>query len=153
MNPFRLLFLLFILVPLVEIYLLMQVGSVIGAFSTILLVVATAIIGVTLLRAQGLSTLMDAQRSMAGGEIPALQLMEGAALLVSGALLLTPGFVTDFIGFLGLIPTTRKMLIRGFLARSNSVNFQYGETSSSTERRDGVTIDGEFHEKGDPWLK
>lgn len=153
MNPFRLLFALFILVPLVEIYLLMQVGSVIGAFPTIILVVVTAIVGVTLLRAQGLSTLMDAQRSMASGEIPALQLLEGAALLVSGALLLTPGFVTDFIGFLGLVPATRRMLIRGFLARSGSVGFQYGTTHSPQDRDDGVTIDGEFHKKGDPWLK
>lgn len=96
---------------------------------------------------------MDAQRSMASGEIPALQLLEGAALLVSGALLLTPGFVTDFIGFLGLVPATRRMLIRGFLARSGSVGFQYGTTHSPQDRDDGVTIDGEFHKKGDPWLK
>ncbi len=146
MNPFRLLFLLFILVPLVEIYLLIQVGSAIGAVPTILLIVITALAGVTLLRAQGLSTWLEAQRTLAGGEIPALQLMEGAALLVSGALLLTPGFVTDFIGFLGLIPATRKMLVRWFLSRTTVVGFQ-NHSGFHQRERDGGVIDGEFREK------
>lgn len=152
MNPFRLLFLLFILVPLVEIYLLIQVGSMIGALPTVLLIVITALVGVTLLRAQGLSTWLEAQRTLAGGELPALQLMEGAALLVSGALLLTPGFVTDFIGFLGLIPVTRKMLVRWFLSRATVVGFQ-GRPDFHRRGRDEEVIDGEFQEKDDPWLK
>ncbi len=153
MNPFRLLFALFILVPLVEIYLLVQVGSMIGAMPTVLLVVGTALVGVTLLRAQGLSTWMEAQRSLASGEIPAFQLLEGAALLVSGALLLTPGFVTDFIGFLGLIPSTRKILVNRFLSRSAQVGAGFHSYTSHATRRDETTIEGEFHEKDDPWLK
>ena len=145
MSPFRILFLLFILVPLVEIYLLIQVGSVIGGLPTVLLIILTAIVGVGLLKQQGLSTLMAAQQSLVRGELSALQLLEGAALLISGALLLTPGFVTDFICFMGLIPVTRQAMVRGFLYRSN-----VGVSSPpfhGAERDQGVTIDGEFHEK------
>ena len=153
MTPFRFLFLLFILVPLVEIYLLIQVGSVIGGLPTVLLIILTAIVGVGLLKQQGLSTLMTAQQSLARGELPALQLLEGAALLVSGALLLTPGFVTDFIGFIGLIPLTRQALLSSFLSRRNA---GASHPFHTTERDRGVTIDGEFQEKQeppDPWLK
>ncbi len=153
MTPFRILFLLFILVPLVEIYLLIQVGSVIGGLPTVLLIILTAIVGVGLLKQQGLSTLMTAQQSLARGELPALQLLEGAALLVSGALLLTPGFVTDFIGFIGLIPLTRQALLSSFLSRRNA---GASHPFHTTERDRGVTIDGEFQEKQeppDPWLK
>lgn len=139
--------------PLVEIYLLIQVGSVIGGLPTVLLIILTAIVGVGLLKQQGLSTLMAAQQSLTRGELPALQLLEGAALLVSGALLLTPGFVTDFIGFLGLIPLTRQALLRGFLSRKGA---GVSHPFHTTERDRGVTIDGEFQEKReppDPWLK
>jgi UPF0716 protein FxsA len=106
--------------------------------------------GVSMLKSQGLSTLMDAQRSLASGQVPAFQLLEGAALLVSGALLLTPGFVTDFIGFLGLIPVTRKMIVNAFLSRATISGIHMGGEGghhSFDQREEGVVVDGEFHEK------
>lgn len=108
---------LFLVVPLVEIYLLIQVGQVIGAGWTILLVVLTAVIGVALLRLQGLSTLHRAQRKMQQNELPAIEILEGMGLLVAGALLLTPGFFTDAIGFLLLFPPTRRWLVGGIAER------------------------------------
>ena len=111
MNPLGLLFLLFILVPLVEIYFLIQVGSVIGAIPTIGLVVFTALLGAMLLRFQGMTTLQRTRMSMAAGQVPALEMLEGVLLLFSGVLLLTPGFFTDAIGFAFLIPPLRQALI------------------------------------------
>jgi UPF0716 protein FxsA len=97
----------FLAVPIIEIYLLIQVGQVFGAGWTVLLVVLTAVIGVWLLRIQGLSTLTRAQRRLQENELPAREILEGMALVVAGAFLLTPGFFTDTIGFLLLFPPTR----------------------------------------------
>jgi UPF0716 protein FxsA len=118
---------LFLAVPVVEIYLLIQVGQVIGAGWTILLVVLTAVIGVWLLRIQGLSTLTRAQQKLQANELPAREILEGMALVVAGALLLTPGFFTDAIGFLLLFPPTRIALVN--LAASRMV------VSASMQRR------------------
>ena len=114
---FPLLGLIFILTPLFEIYLFIVVGGGIGAFATIVLIVTTAVIGITMLRAQGFSVMRRFQLSVARGELPAMELAEGALLLVGGALLLTPGFFTDAIGFLCLLPTTRRFLIFTCLPR------------------------------------
>ncbi|WP_421866182.1 FxsA family protein [Motiliproteus sp.] len=107
------LFLIFVVVPLIEIVLLINVGQAIGAWYTIGLVLLSAFIGVNMLRLQGLSTLLRARSRMESGEIPAQEMIEGIILAVGGALLVTPGFVTDFIGFCCLIPVTR----RGFVKR------------------------------------
>ena len=108
---------LFIIVPIVEIYFLIKVGSIIGVIPTILIVIGTAILGTAMLRQQGLATLQRYQQSVASGRLPAQELIEGLALVFGGALLLTPGFVTDAIGFLCLIPATRQAIIRGLLKR------------------------------------
>ncbi|RMD70191.1 MAG: FxsA family protein [Gammaproteobacteria bacterium] len=108
---------LFIILPLIEIFLFIKVGGVIGALPTVLLVVATAVAGIALLRHQGLSTLRRAQRELERGEMPALSLLEGAALLVAGVLLLTPGFLTDTLGFLLLIPPLRRRFVLWLLQR------------------------------------
>lgn len=117
MNLFHILLLLFLIVPLVEIYFLIQVGSVIGALPTIFLVVFTAVLGVSMLRIQGFATLSRLRGTLAQGGIPALEMLEGALLLVAGALLLTPGFFTDAIGFVCLVPPWRRALVRWFLGR------------------------------------
>ena len=91
---------LFLVIPIIEVYLLIEVGGIIGAGWTILLIVLTAIIGVNLLRQQGVSTLMRANQAMSQGQIPAMEMMEGIFLAVGGALLITPGFFTDAIGFI-----------------------------------------------------
>ena len=114
MPAVRVLLLAFLVVPLAEIYLLIEVGSVVGAVATIGLVVFTAVVGAALMRAQGLATLFRARSSMAKGEVPALELMEGAVILVAGALLLTPGFITDAAGFVCLVPSLRRRLILAF---------------------------------------
>ncbi|MCG2633392.1 MAG: FxsA family protein [Gammaproteobacteria bacterium] len=101
------LFLVFLAVPLVEIYLLIEVGSRIGAVWTLILVVGTAALGAALLRQQGLSTLNKIQLELARGQLPAVGLVEGLLLLLTGALLLTPGFATDTLGFILLIPPLR----------------------------------------------
>jgi UPF0716 protein FxsA len=108
---FPLIVFFFLAVPIIEIYLLIQVGQVIGAGWTVLLVVLTAVIGVWLLRIQGLSTLTRAQRKLQENELPAREILEGMALVVAGAFLLTPGFFTDTIGFLLLFPPTRISLV------------------------------------------
>lgn len=117
MNPFAILLALFFIVPIIEIYLLIEVGSIIGSIPTIFAVVFTAVLGVWLLRIQGFSTLHRVQQTAAQGGIPAIEMLEGAMLLVAGALLLTPGFFTDAIGFLCLVPPLRKTIALWFFQR------------------------------------
>lgn len=111
------LFLIFLLVPLIEIYFLIQVGDVIGAGFTIFMVVLTALIGAALVRFQGLTTLARAQREMRNDRMPAMEVIEGALLLLAGALLLIPGFVSDALGFILLIPPLRQRLVQRFLKK------------------------------------
>ena len=105
------LFPIFVVVTLAEIYVLVSVGQAIGGLSTVLLVVITAFIGSSLLRQQGWSTMAKAQQSMSEGRTPAMEMMEGVVILVSGILLLTPGFLTDALGLLGLMPWSRSYFI------------------------------------------
>lgn len=118
MRLFPWLLLLFFSVPLLEIFLLIKVGGVIGALPTVSLVVLTAVIGAFLLRQQGFATLARIQSELHRGEVPAVSLLEGAALVFGGALLLTPGFFTDALGFLCLIPPTRRALVQWLLKRA-----------------------------------
>ena len=139
MKVLHLLFLLFIAVPIVEIYLLLEVGGMIGAVPTIGLVVLTAAAGAALVRAQGFSTIMQVRRSMDAGEIPAVAIIEGIFLLVAGALLLTPGFLTDVIGFGCLVPPLRRALIVRFIEARVIHSHRPGPGS-----RHGHVIEGEF---------
>lgn len=106
----RFLFLLFVILPIVEITLLIKVGDLLGLWNTVGLVLLSAFIGVNMLRYQGISTLARAQQRMQNGEMPGTEMVEGLILAVGGALLVTPGFVTDLIGFCCLIPYTRKAI-------------------------------------------
>ena len=110
-------FILFVAVPIVEIWVLIEVGSRIGALNTILLVILTAVIGTVMLRTQGLSILSRVRSQIASNCVPAVELLEGAFLLVGGALLLTPGFLTDAVGFMCLLPITRRIVVRAMIAR------------------------------------
>jgi len=111
----RLLLLPFVLLPLIELYVLIEVGSHIGGAMTILLCLATAALGGWLVRAQGLRMLFDARRHMAAGELPTTNIAHGLMLSLAGVLLMIPGFVTDTLGFLLLIPVLRRILIRRWL--------------------------------------
>lgn len=113
----RVLFVLFIVMPILEMLILLKVGSLIGAWYTVGLVLLTAIIGVNLLKRQGLQTLMRAQRKAQYGALPVSEIGEGLLLAVAGALLLTPGFVTDAIGFALLSPVIRAELAKGVAKR------------------------------------
>jgi len=112
----KLLFLLFVVMPVAEITLLIKVGQQIGALYTAALVVLTALIGSFMLRQQGLATLFKAQARVQNGQLPLQEMLEGIFLAVGGALLITPGFITDVFGFLCLIAVTRKALV-AFAAR------------------------------------
>ncbi|MGV6858590.1 MAG: FxsA family protein [bacterium] len=146
------LLILFIVVPMVEIYFLIKVGSVIGAFPTLLIVIGTAILGSWLLRQQGMATMMRYQKSILQGKLPAQEMIEGVALVIGGILLLTPGFVTDIIGFLCLVPVTRQGIVRWVMSK---VKFQsmgggmgrgFGgfQQGGRPGGEDGRTFDAEF---------
>ncbi len=147
---------LFIVVPLIELYLIIEVGSHIGALWTVLIVIMTAVIGVQLLRIQGFNTLRRAQQSMAQGSLPAMEMMEGIVLAVGGALLITPGFLTDTLGFLCLIPFTRRAMIRRFMSVSSvqmggfqKQNFGNQPPHRPDSSQSGRTLDGEFRREDD----
>lgn len=110
MKGFQSIFLLVLIIPFLEIYLLLAVGGIIGALPTIFLVVFTAVLGAWLLRQQGFATFQRFQASLAAGTIPAYEMIEGPIILVGGALLLTPGFITDVLGFACLIPQLRRKI-------------------------------------------
>jgi UPF0716 protein FxsA len=104
--------LLFIFLPMVELYLLIMLGSRIGAMPTIGLIVLTGLLGASLARQQGLSVLSRIQKEMASGKPPTQELVEGALVVVGGIVLLTPGIITDILGFSLLLPSIRKSLCR-----------------------------------------
>lgn len=132
---FRLLLLLFITVPVVELYVLIQVGSVIGVVPTITLVIFTAVMGAALIRWQGLQTLLRVREKLDRRELPAQDMLEGLILMLAGIMLLTPGFITDCLGFLCLIPPLRSRLAAMLLARL-----------STRQAHDGgpVIVEGEY---------
>lgn len=132
--------LLFLLVPLIELYVLIQVGGVIGALPTVLLTVATAIGGVWLMRSQGLATMQNAQTAMASGEAPQMALMEGVFIFLGGVLLFVPGLISDALGLLFLIPAVRRGLIRQSL-KGYEMRGHYRYRNSQ-----GDTFEGEWRE-------
>ncbi len=131
------------IIPFAEIYLLLEVGSVIGAFWTIFLVVFTATLGAWLLRQQGFSTFRRFQESLRQGIIPAYEMIEGPIILLGGALLLTPGFITDLIGFACLVPSLRKKIAQYVLEKhliQASGVFQEKTAKANV-------LEGEFHKE------
>ncbi len=111
---FFILLVIFVLVPVIELNVLIRVGESLGSWTTVGLVFFTAIVGVSLVRSQGISTLMQVQQKLSRGEAPGQEIVEGMMLAMSGLLLLIPGFVTDFIGLILLTPFTR-IPVAGFL--------------------------------------
>ncbi len=148
MGLFQILLLLFLLVPVIEIYLLIEVGSIIGALPTIFLVVFTAVVGAALLRWQGFTTFQRVREALARGEVPAIEMMEGVVLLICGALLLTPGFFTDAVGFLCLIPAVRRHFIMEIIKRqalsvSGTAYSEHSVHEQRSQRHESRTIEGE----------
>jgi UPF0716 protein FxsA len=135
--------LLFIVVPIVEIYVIIQVGQAIGALWTIALLVADSIIGSLLMRSQGRASWRRFNEAIAAGRIPAREVVDGALVIFGGALLLTPGFVTDIFGAAFLLPPSRAV-IRGLLLRrfaGRLIVAAPGGMPRRPPRRDGADVD------------
>jgi UPF0716 protein FxsA len=153
-----LLLVLFVVTPILEMLLLIEVGSKIGALNTVGLVLLTAMIGLALLRKQGLDTLLRANQKINSGEVPAQEMAEGLALAAGGALLLTPGFITDGVGFCLLLPFTRKLLVKTVFSRlvsSMTINGQFHTSATQQYSQsinssiEGEIIEGEYTEHKD----
>lgn len=162
------LFFLFLCIPLGEIAVFIEVGDWIGLWPTIATVILTALIGTALIRQQGLATLMEAQRKMARNEVPVAEMLHGFFLVIGGILLLIPGFITDGIGFLLMIPAVRHSLAARAVQRMRPIDpdfdgespdqFTYSgggrpdETAQPSGRRpdgrsgNGMVIEGEAEE-------
>ncbi|QDL91299.1 FxsA family protein [Paroceanicella profunda] len=148
-------FLLFIAIPVIEISLFVTVGGAIGLWPTILIVLITAVVGSTLMRSEGVRAMMQIQSALATGKNPASPMAHGALVLVAGMLLLTPGFFTDTLGILLMIPAVRTGLLRklgpAIAARVHTTTTQGGQTfragpGGPAWRRGpgGDVIDGEY---------
>jgi UPF0716 protein FxsA len=143
--------LLLLAIPLSEVMVFIKVGGAIGALWTVLLTVGTALLGIMLVRAQGIRTLFKVKDQLAQGQMPAAVMAEGIILLICGAFLLVPGFISDTIGFLGLIPSIRRSMAKGmaesvFVAQAGRQGF-VGENDipgEFTRDNDHKTIEGQF---------
>ncbi len=162
---FRFLFLFFVIVPIIEITVLIQAGQWLGTWPTVAIVILTAWLGAKYVRQQGIMTLKSVQSKAAHGEIPSEEIVTGLLLLVAGVLLVTPGFVTDFLGLALLIPKIRLILIKSVQQVvinnvAHSVHMNNGQTFDSKEdisspennvtrvsRQQGQTLEGEFERK------
>ena len=124
-----------ILIPVLEIYLFIKIGSQIGAFNTILLIFVTAIIGIYYAKYEGINTLRSGFSQLIKNELPAYEIISGATIALAALLLIIPGFATDIIGFLLLFPLTRKIIIKKF-----SFNKEYKKKTNTDY------IDGEYED-------
>ena len=140
---FILLLIIFVLIPVIEISLFIEIGSFVGSFNTILLIFTTALIGVYFVRQQGISNYCKLYNQLQNQEAPIQTMFEGLVILISGILLITPGFFTDTLGFLGLIPLTRVIFIK---IVANSVLSRYG---MKNQNPNDVSIEGDFEEIND----
>ena len=131
MNP---LFILFIGIPALEIFLLIKIGGQIGALSTVALIFLTAVIGVYFAKLQGIQTLKSGMVNLYQNKMPVYEIMTGASIAIAALLLIIPGFFTDLIGFLLLIPYTRKVIL----------NLAIKNKSQSSAKDQNKTIDGEI---------
>lgn len=145
--------LFFIAVPLLEMLLLFEVSDYIGGLWTIFLVVLTAVIGVQILKIQGFATLTRANIRLRSGQLPAQELVEGLLLAFAGALLLTPGFITDTLGFLCLTPPLRRLIARQIIssgalqAGTSGTGFYFSSGNVSPDDSEPGIYEGEFTEE------
>ena len=128
--------LLLISIPLIEIYLFIKIGSNIGAFNTVSLILITAIVGIIYARYEGFNTLRSGMSQLIKNEIPVYEIISGAALTFAALLLILPGFATDLMGLILIFPPTRKLILK---------NFSKKYTSKNKNKKD--YIDGEFEDK------
>ncbi len=134
-----------------EVYVFMTVGNIVGVLPTLLLCFITAMIGGFLVRLQGLGTLMKAQNNLRTGKIPLNEIFNGFCIVIAGALLITPGFVTDFVGFLLLIPVFRVFLQR-FLSKNTKYTVNTAQYEQNNPNNDVIEGNYERVEKTVPPL-
>ena len=128
-----------ILLPVIEIYFFVKVGTQIGAISTVLFTLITATLGIGVIKYQGISSFMQARRSVMNTAQPGIEILSNLALFISGAFLLIPGFFTDFLGILLLLPPLRIILIKSFVRKAAS---RFARASqSSNKNKDYIDID------------
>ncbi|CAN7290846.1 membrane protein FxsA [Aquipseudomonas alcaligenes] len=148
MRVFLFLLLLF---PIIELAVLIQVGSVIGVLPTLLLVIGTGVLGSVLLRVAGVATAWRAREKLARGEMPEQEMLEGLLIAVGGGLLLLPGFISDIFGVLCLIPFTRRLLIGRMLKRAQEQALRQRAFADDLAARSGQTrpnvIEGEYERR------
>ena len=137
-------FILFVLVPLAEIFVFMKMSALIGLGTSLLIALGTAVLGGFLVKYQGLHTLMNAQSTLARGQLPTRDLFDGLCIVAAGATLITPGFITDFLGFALLVPPLRDVL-RERIKRSARFSVQ-GFDAGFTEFHDNKN----YHRPQDP---
>lgn len=143
-------FIIFVIIPIAEISVFMAVGEHIGLGTTLLLALLTAILGGAIVRHQGMQTLRDIQKSVESGGMPLGELFDGACLIAAGATLITPGFVTDTIGFLLLIPPVRNAIKAALKARmSTAVSTASHPHDHHGQRPQNDAIEGEFEKVDD----
>ena len=146
MNGLFLILLILIGLPITEIYFLIEVGSVIGAIPTIIITIFTAVTGITLIRIQGISMVKKLQLSMQQGQSPAIEILEGVMLMLAAVSLLMPGFLSDSLGFLLLIPPLRHFLAKLYISRMH-ISKQGQSSSFYSQHTKGQTIiDGEYED-------
>lgn len=142
------LFLILVALPIAEITLLMTLGGIIGVIPTILAVILTAIVGANLVRSQGFELWQRLQQQLAQGQMPTQALMEGMMILAGGLLLLTPGFITDLMGLLCLLPLSRMLVIK-FLMQHFAQGFTQRKAESPFSNAPSNTLEGEFTRDAD----
>ncbi|MDE0758854.1 MAG: FxsA family protein [Pseudomonadales bacterium] len=140
------LFYFLLAIPICEILILLELGTYLSIFDILLLIIGTAAIGLFLVRRAGLNTLIKGQNKLSKGEIPQIEVIEGLLLLITGALLLTPGLITDSVGFLILIPAIRKALAQYALSRiiPNIISKNPAADSPTQHRSSTIILEGEF---------
>ncbi|BAU76378.1 FxsA family protein [Metapseudomonas furukawaii] len=147
----RAFFFLFLLFPLIELAVLIKVGSAIGVLPTLLLIVGSAVLGSVLLRVAGVATAFRARERLARGEVPEEEMLEGLLIAVGGGLLLLPGFISDVFGLLCLIPFTRRLFIRRLLQRAREQAMRQRAFADDLAARTGQTrpnvIEGEYERR------
>lgn len=145
------LLIIFIILPIIEISIFIQVGGFVGTFNTILIIFLTAAVGVYFVRQQGFRTFQKIAVELQNQQIPVQGMFDGLVILISGILLVTPGFLTDIIGFLGLIPQTRVFLLgiikNLFLQRYSNAHKQYKKDMDETIDGDFIEIEEDNEEK------
>lgn len=144
MRALQIILLILLLIPFIELYLLLEVGSFLGIFPTIIVIIGTGVLGVWFFRQQGFTTLKRFQDSLARGEVPAYEMIEGPILLIGGALLIAPGFFTDILGLACLIPPMRKAIAK-YVIEHYLVTAQNSPFSQAPQEK--AAIEGEFRKE------